>query len=185
MQTSSNVIILNKLCDITQPSDHSARKDFRERDDLEPKLRDWGVYRRIDISELSTPHKTSLKVAEELRPEQIKNPLPRIYDAQGKLKPAWFRRMCQEIGDMWKRNHKSTRYVTGQAPEYNYHRRMSKLDGIIARLTPKQFSVVVMRYEFGWTWEDCHREIGMPKNVYHKQLRAAKKNINNMLIDGT
>jgi len=170
--------------ELKQPSTHLARKQSRSTDKLEQDLEDWAVWVLMDIG-LFTPCKTSLKVAEELRPEQIKNKPPKTGDLytttnnSGKVvpRPAWQRQQYYDIENMFRKtNVRSSQSVKSPTPLYYTHRRLSRLNKAIGMLEEEDKNlwwVIIVRYREKKDW----RDINVPKSTFFDTLKRAKKRI--------
>jgi hypothetical protein len=163
--------------DITQPSTHLGRKPLVIRDEwLEDWLKDWGDDRARQIYGLAVPCKTSLKVAQEMKPEKVKTKAPRLMYADGQPLPVWLCTLIYDLQSMWKKGAtRQTRVVTSRTPAYMPRPRISQLNRAIGELAPLHYGILVMRYELGWSWQLAERNIGLPKRTYHDRLKKAKK----------
>ena len=173
--------------ELRQPSTHTIRQDRRMGNDkLEQDLEDWGLLRRKPMYGLDIPQKTSLKVAEELRPEQLTNKAPTLYyiDNKGRKKahPAWYCRLVYELKMIWiKKNQRGTRNTIGFMPNYMPTRWYARLNQAIGQLDPLHYAIIVMRYEKEWDYKTANKEIGIPERTYYNRLSQAKKNLHKIL----
>lgn len=156
---------------IKQLSTHLQRQDRRLDDDwLEIWLEDWGAFQREPIRELATPHRTSLKIAEEMKPEMVQSAIPQCYYQNGKPCPQWLNRIIYEC--QWHKNHKSTHSFYGNTPNYMPHHRMDKLSRIIQQLKPIYQEIIYLRYEKQLNARDISH---IKNDAYFWRVRRAKE----------
>jgi hypothetical protein len=155
--------------DLRQLSTHLGRQDRRLNDDwLEVRLESWGMWKADLLPELNVPCQTSLKVAEEMRPEQLRH-----------LPPKGISRAMWELQNLWKRKtQRSSGKRISRVPAYMPHHRMSDINKVINALHEHDtwlWWVIVMRYHYAWDWRRVEDEFGMPKRTYYDRLKRAKK----------
>lgn len=171
------------MLNVREQSTHLARSDRRMGDDwLETWLEDWGVAVNTPIQELASPMKTSLKVAEELRPEKMQLKVPDYWGENGELLPLAVRAMIYNLLNMWKKKTaKTSSKAVPRVPRYFVHHRIAKLNKAIGLLPDIYRLAIVYRYERGWSWQVVLKETGVKQTTYHKRLRKAKEKLHILL----
>ena len=170
-------------------STHLARDKKKGSQWLESYLEDWAVWHLTPDIALCSPTKTSLKVAEELRPDRLKTAPPRkgkMYtNNKGEPLSLKMRSYIYELLSMWKKGQqKSDHSMVNRTPNYMPHHRMSKLNKIINQMHDEQpmlWAVIQMRYIDGWTGQRAEDAIGLPKRRFYKRLTKAKAYIKKYL----
>lgn len=176
--------------DLTQLSTHLSNERRMADDWLESYLEDWAEWDAAPELVLASTTKTSLKVAEEMRPERLKNKppakgdmyvYPEGHDKAGKPLPAPIRWKIYELISMWKKGQESSDInIQTRTPNYEPHIRMSAINRVINQMhdeKPRLWAVINMRYRYGWGWQRVNNEIGLPRQTFYDRIKAAKKYI--------
>jgi len=160
--------------------------DRRMVDKLEISLEDWGVWRNQRDIALSSPTKTTLKIAEEMRPERLVNIPPtkgELYtyvDVNGRVKvhALQLRLKIYELESMWRKGQeRSTNSQNTLTSTYMGNRRMCRINRAVGQLSPDLLMIIVMRYDYGWDHDTVLNNTGIKKDKYFRGLRKAKEQL--------